>query len=285
MDARPERVAFQLKRRERNGQGKAPLALLAALNPSFRIAPVTAIIVLLSQTSEHAGPVTSAFERILEIVLGSLVGLGTSLLVLPARAHGLVTQAAANMLALLAELLPDLLKGLAGKSNAARVAQLQDSVRAALARLEGVATEAKHERRSRLSNEFDPDPLVRTVLRLRNDLVMIARAAAEPLTDVVIARLEASLAEVSNTIARHLRATADAFVKREKPPALDEVELALDGFTTMMDALRRDGVTRGLPSDTAGRLFALGFAIEQLRLHLEDLGSRADECARGDANR
>jgi acetyl-CoA synthetase len=52
------------------------------------------------------------------------------------------------------------------------------------------------------------------------------------LTDVVIARLEASLAEVSNTIARHLRATADALVKREKPPALDEVELALDGFTT-----------------------------------------------------
>ena len=42
----------------------APAALLAALNPSFRVAPVTAIIVLLSPTSAHAGPIASALERI-----------------------------------------------------------------------------------------------------------------------------------------------------------------------------------------------------------------------------
>jgi uncharacterized membrane protein YccC len=261
----------------------APLALLAALNPSFRIAPVTAIIVLLSPTSEHTGPAASALERIIEIVLGSLVGLGTSLMVLPARAHGLVTQAAARMLALLAELLPDLFEALAGKSNAARVAQQQDTIRAALARLENVAIEAKHERKSRLSNEFDPDPLVRTVLRLRNDLVMIARAAAEPLNEVVIARLDASFAKLSNTIEQHLRAAGDALVKREKPPSLGNVEAALDGFINVMEALRRDGVTRGLPGEAAGRLFALGFALEQLRRHLQDLGSRADECARDHA--
>ena len=261
----------------------APVALLAALNPSFRVAPVTAVIVLLSPTSEHAGPIASALERILEIVLGSMVGLGASLAILPARAHGLVTRASGSVLALLADLLPDLFKALVGQSNAARVMQLQDSVRAALARLESVATEAKHERRSRLSNELDPDPLVRTLLRLRGDLVMIARAGAEPLTEGVIARLDASFADVSSVTEDHLRAIGDALVKRRKPPPLRSVEAALDGFASQMDALRREGVTRGLSSDAAGRLFALVFALEQLRTHLQDLDSRADEWARDDA--
>jgi uncharacterized membrane protein YccC len=261
----------------------APVALLAALNPSFRIAPVTAVIVLLSPTSEHAGPIASALERILEIVLGSLVGLGTSLVILPARAHDLVTEASSRVLTLLADLLPDLFKAFAGNSNAARVTQVQDDVRAALARLESVATEAKHERRSRLSNELDPDPMVRTLLRLRSDLVMIARAGAEPLTEGVIARLDASFADVSSVTENHLRATSDALVNRRKPPLLRHVEAALDGFASQMDTLRRAGVTRGLSSDAAGRLFALGFALEQFRNHLQDLDSRANEWARDDA--
>ena len=69
----------------------------------------------------------------------------------------------------------DLFEALAWRSDVARVGRLQDDLRSALARLESVAAEAKHERRSRLSNECDPDPLVRTLRRLRNDLLLIAR--------------------------------------------------------------------------------------------------------------
>ena len=57
--------------------------------------------------------------------------------------------------------------------------RLQDDIRAGMAHLEIVAGEARRERRTYLTHEFAPDPLVRTVLRLRNDVVMIGRAAAE----------------------------------------------------------------------------------------------------------
>jgi len=103
------------------------------------------------------------------------------------------------------------------------------------------------------------------------------------LTEGVIARLGASFADVSSVTEEHLRATSDALVNRRKPPPLRHVEAALDGFASQMDTLRREGATRGLSSDAAGRLFALVFALEQLRSHLQDLGSRADEWAQGDA--
>ena len=45
----------------------APLALVAALRPSYRIAPVTAVIVLLSTTGVQLGPVHYATDRVLEI--------------------------------------------------------------------------------------------------------------------------------------------------------------------------------------------------------------------------
>ena len=41
----------------------APPAFLAATNPRFSAAPVTAIMVFFGPTITHAGPIASAFER------------------------------------------------------------------------------------------------------------------------------------------------------------------------------------------------------------------------------
>ena len=139
----------------------------------------------------------SAFHRIVEITLGSFVGLGVSLVLLPARAHGLVIGAAARILGHLADLLGDWLAVLAGSGDRKRIGQLQDDIRAEMARLEIVAGEARQERQTYLTNEFDPDPLVRTVFRLRNDVVMIGRAAAEPLAEPIGPRLHEPLEQVS----------------------------------------------------------------------------------------
>src|ERR1700731_3198471 len=57
----------------------APVAFLAALRPSFRVAPVTAAIVLLANTS-NVSPITSAMHRIVEIALGTVVGIIVSIL-------------------------------------------------------------------------------------------------------------------------------------------------------------------------------------------------------------
>jgi len=260
----------------------APLTLVAAINPNYRIAPLTAVIVLLTPGAQQLGPVGSAYYRILEIAVGSVVGLGVALLLMPARAHGLVINAAARMVGFLADLLRDWLAVLDGKVVRSRITQLQDDIRAGMARLEIVAGEARQERRTYLTREFDPDPLVRTVFRLRNDLIMIGRAAAEPLPHVITARLRDPLASVSDAAQRFLREAGEALLARRNPPALGEVERTLQDFITTVEALRREGATRALSADAVGRIFALGFALEQLRRNFEELGDRVTECARDD---
>jgi hypothetical protein len=64
---------------------------------------------------------------------------------------------------------------LAGGADRMRITRLQNDIRAGMARHEIVAAEAPQERQTYLTDEFDPDPLVRTVFRLR-----IGRAATEP---------------------------------------------------------------------------------------------------------
>ena len=56
-----------------------PLTLVAALWPNYRIAPLTAVIVLLTPGAQQLGPLNSALYRIVEITLGSFIGLGVSL--------------------------------------------------------------------------------------------------------------------------------------------------------------------------------------------------------------
>ena len=256
-----------------------PLTLVAALWPNYRIAPLTAVIVLLTPGAQQLGPVDSAFYRIVEITLGSFVGVGVSLVLLPARAHGLVISAAARALGLLADLLGDWLAVLAGGRDRTRITQLQDDIRAGIARLEIVASEAHQERRTYLTHEFDPDPLVRAVFRLRNDVVMIGRAAAEPLPEPIVARLREPLEQISQAAQHFLRACADALRERKSPPALDVVEQALAKFIATIGELRREGAARALPAEGVARLFALGFALEQLGHNFKDFRNRVVECA------
>jgi hypothetical protein len=49
------------------------------------------------------------------------------------------------------------------------------------------------------------------------------------------------------------------------------VAAALNAYAVEIARLRAEGVTRSLPGDVAERLFATGFALEQLHQHLKDL--------------
>src|SRR6266702_6797118 len=53
----------------------APLAFIAALNPSLNAATVTAVIVLLVPAMSHADQLGAALERVVEVRVGAFTGL------------------------------------------------------------------------------------------------------------------------------------------------------------------------------------------------------------------
>ncbi|HWI28714.1 MAG TPA: FUSC family protein [Stellaceae bacterium] len=252
----------------------APLALLAAMRASFRIAPVTAIIVLLSTSGGEAGPFAAAVARVSEIGLGCIVGLGVSLLVLPARAHGLVAKTASRNLALIAEVLSASSARLAGAADRRRLAALNDRLRGALRQLEAIGREAQRERRSRLSGAPDPEPLVRGLRRLRADLVVIA-LASEPLTQASLAALGAPLAAAIAGVAEALRRIGASLAAASELPSIDATLVTLAAYAAAMDQFRASPLALDLPAAETERIFALSFALAQLRGDLSDIALRA----------
>jgi uncharacterized membrane protein YccC len=249
----------------------APLVLIAAFNPRFSVAPITAIIVLLVPTITHTTPYVSALDRILEVALGGVTGFIVSLLVFPSNAHLLVVTAAARALDQMARALEELLAGLPQGLDVDALHRIQDGIGQALVQLNVVGAEAEHERSARLTVGPDTAPLLRTLLRLRHDLVMIGRAAVTPLPEALGVRLEAPLAHVGAAFADYLRTSGAALRARRGPQSLDAAQSALDAYAAEIAALRREGLTRSLAADAAERFFALGFALEQMHHNLMDL--------------
>lgn len=257
----------------------APLALLVAFKPAYRIAPATAIIVLLGSSSQAFGPVLPALHRVMEIGVGSLVGLAVALLVLPARAHRLLADQAAAALNILADQIGELPARLAGTANAHTWQQISDRRRKAQDKAEALAEEAKRERRNRLTDMPDPEPLARTLRRLGTDLAQVGRATSEAWDPSLIERLATPTAAVADAVAVFLKDCGAALSRREPPPSIAPLGAALDRFSATVAGLRQDGTTGPLPGPVMERLFGLGFALDQLRRDAEDLAERIAELA------
>jgi uncharacterized membrane protein YccC len=249
-----------------------PLAFIAAINPRFSVAPITAIIVLLIPTMTHATPFASAFDRVIEVALGGVTGLVVSFLLLPASAHPQVVRAAARTLDEMAGALGELLAGLTQGLDVEALHRIQDGIGQALVHMNVVGAEAERERSTRLLTAGpDTGPLLRTLLRLRHDLVIIGRAATIPLPEAFTSRLEAPLAQIGSAFAGYFRGSGAALRAGASPPPLDAAEAALDVYAAEIAALRSEGLTRSLPGDEAERFFALGFALEQMHSNFKDL--------------
>jgi uncharacterized membrane protein YccC len=249
----------------------APLAFVAAINPSLNVATVTAIIVLLLPEMNHGNPLDSAIDRVLEVAVGALTGLAVSFLILPSRAHSQIRASAARVLELMAAVLNELLSGLTRSLDNDALHRLQDGIGDALVGLNTIGAEAERERAARLSTGPDTGPLLRTILRLRHDLVMIGRASVVPLPVDLRTRLAAPLTGVRTAMVEYLRMMAAALRTGRGTPAIRPVQAALEAYAAEVAALRSDGLTRGVPSDVAERFFALGFSLEQMRQNLMDL--------------
>jgi uncharacterized membrane protein YccC len=257
----------------------APLALVAAINTSFSVAPFTAVLVLLAPTIIHVSPIESAIDRVLEVALGAVIGLGVSYLVFPERAHRLAIAAAARLLEMMARALSEILSGFTQGLDSATIQRIQDTVGKAFPQLDAIGDEAKRERVPYFAAAPDLGPLLRTLLRLRHDLVMIGRVADAPLPEAFRTRLSAPLAGVSAAIHDYLHASSAALEGRRVPPPRDPVDAALVGYAAEMAALCREGLMKTLRADEVERVFVLGFALEQLHQHFKDLDRSVRECA------
>jgi uncharacterized membrane protein YccC len=249
----------------------APLAFLAAVKPSLNPAVVTAVIVLLLPELRHAPALSSAIDRVLEVGVGAVTGLLVSFLVWPSRAQEQIRASAARLLELIAAALAELLAGLSRGRDVEALHRIQDGIGAALVELNATGAEAERERSARLSSGPDCGPLLRTILRLRHDVVIIGRATVIPLPGDLQARLAAPIAEVSGAITSYLRSCAAALRDGVMPPPMSSVETAIAAYAAEVGAVRGEGLTRGLPGDAIERFFALGFSLEQMRQNLIDL--------------
>jgi hypothetical protein len=249
----------------------APLAFIAAINPSLNVATVTAIIVLLLPLMNHGDPLDSAIDRVLEVTVGAITGLIVSFIVFPSRAHSQIRTNGARVLELMAAALRELLSGLTRGLDNNALHNLQDGIGSALVGLNSVGTEAERERGAWLSSGPDTGPLLRTILRLRHDLVMIGRASVLPLPIELQRRLAMPLADVSNAMSDYLGAMAVALRTGRGAPAIWPVQTALQAYAAAVAGVRSDGLTRALSGDVAERFFALGFSLEQMRQNLRDL--------------
>jgi len=249
----------------------APLAFVAAFNPNFRVAPFSAVLVLLISGQLGEGPIESAVIRFAEVTLGGLVAVIVSLLVFPERAHGLGAKAAARILDQMAQTLPKILSAFTHKMDPREAIRLQNEIGSAVGGFQAIMAEAKHEPFVSFTGEADPGPLSRTLLRLRHDLVIIGRAAGMPLPGIFVERLGPPLTRVGERMGDFLRSSAKALDTRGSPPALEAVETSLRAYSAEVTVTRDEGLTLKLSTEEAENLFALGFGLEQMHQNFVDL--------------
>ncbi len=259
----------------------APLAFAAALYPRLSVGPVTAAIVVLIPQMMHTTPIASALDRVIEVSVGGLTGLFVSFVLVPSSAFQHTREIAAQALEGMAQAVSRLVAGFEHGLDDAEAHRIQDGIGGQITELSSAAAEAERERPLRQPGDPLTGPLHRTLLRLRHDLVIIGRAANSPLPAFLKAPLQLPLTTAAKEITVHLQACASALMSKQPAPSRAPLDLALTRFTAEIETLRKAGHLRELPVDAVERLFAIGFALEQMRRDLQDLDRCVEEwCAR-----
>jgi uncharacterized membrane protein YccC len=223
----------------------APMAMLAFQRPSFRLAPVTAAMILMMGGSEDSA-LQAAFDRVLEIALGCVIGILTTQFIFPSRARPLILESAASLLETYGKMAHAFLTG----STEAETDPLREQARQSLLRISAASAEEHRERAVHLTDVPDTAPLIRTLRRLRSDVAILGRVMA------VSGAPEAECAELADLLKAHFDQLA-TFMRGNGPaPSL----VALDAHI---------GEEPGTGT--------LHFALITLRRDLADLDERLGE--------
>jgi hypothetical protein len=125
-------------------------------------------------------------------------------LILPARAHRLLAEAAGQVLLALRDLLNLLLQDLPRTPDRTAVAATHLRLSRALSGVEGLVDEVRRERNNRLTDAPDPEPAARTLRRLRHDLTAVGRAVTESLPHPACLYLEEATGGLRRGISDYL---------------------------------------------------------------------------------
>ncbi|RBP11897.1 fusaric acid resistance family protein [Roseiarcus fermentans] len=255
----------------------APMAMAAAVSPSFRVAPFSAVLVLLIGGQLGETPLVSAVTRILEVAIGGAVAVAVSLAVFPERARRQGLKAASGILNQMADLLPKLLVRVSRDGDAVQIALAQNRLGDAVSVFRGLAEDARRERMVSLGPHPDPAALARALLRTRHDFVMIARATGARFPEPIASRLAPPLTRFADEATAYLRNCAAALASRTPAPSIAPIEAAHAAYAAQVAAVRREGLSIALQTADVERVFALGFGLEQLCRDLVDLEPRIED--------
>lgn len=246
-----------------------PLTLLGALSSGFRVAPISAVIILLEQPDLELGTLTLALDRVLGVTLGCATGVVVSLMVVPARALPAVVETSGRVAALLARQVEVLAKG--SPSTRGEHGALAAQVRENLVQLADLVEEAERERRGRTSRYSGAPRLLRTLRRLRHNTDMLRRAGRGAGSDALPAGLIAPWRQAAESVAQTLDGIAHILGGENVPEGFDTLTPAVRNYLNTLDKMRKSGEAAQLSPATLRRVFGIGFTLDQLRRDVADM--------------
>ncbi len=195
------------------------LGFFSARRPSLRIACVTAAIVVLGDP-RLGPPIASAESRMIEVVVGTVVAILTTLIIFPSRAGPSFAAHVTRTFTPLFEVLRDVLAAAVGGPLDIEAMGAQGTrIRAAFAAGDTLAREARLEVAGYIADSPDPEAILRALRRLWHTEIMLLRAVAQPLPEKAVQILGPSIETLRgaiNEVAVHLAAPATAYA----PPNL-----------------------------------------------------------------
>ncbi len=255
------------------------LTLAAAIKPSLKVAPVTAVIMLVGPSVQN-DEVRAAGLRVIEIGLGGFIGVLVTLLVFPAPARHTVVARMGSTLSEMAAVLRLRAERLRTGEAGEPILPRQQKIRAGLTALEAAVGESTRETAVRLAGKSVDEAVPRTLWRLRNDTVLIGRATEHDWPPAVRAALAGPAVTLMLAQAEALDRFATAVEAGQGPQAPDLGELSA-AFRQAVEHLDQATGAGKVGFETLRQVFGLAYALDGFNRNLADLAARLTEFAPG----
>lgn len=275
------------------------LGMLASGRPSYRVAPLTAAIVLISPSS-HAVAWISAFHRVIEILVGCVIGMVVSLVVAPTRSDTSMREESSHALALLAQFISLALDRQEGKPADDEIAKLNKEIDTSFRNISTICKEVHEEEVSHFTrSSLDPNCLRQGLIDLRTAVSVLLNLSRKPWPASIRDAMIGPTRSLADAICDYMLALGDTLRAGQASPPKDDMNTAFVAFSSSAEAVVETWrTTRVTASPGKGSKDALAdppaldqgapsyisnvyFALEQLHAALVKLAECADETSDG----